>query len=229
MVFRLYALPRFGAVPLDAITQREVRAWVTSLTGRGLAPATCTRRTSWSPRRWPPPSTAGCWRRRPVEAWPRPRPGPAGAGSGSRAGWSTSWRCTCGRRAARPIRCSAHRPVAAAGDRVPQPHLAAGHPGGWAAGAAHPRPTAHGGGAVGRRRGVLRRRSRSGPGIPRPASCSTATATCPRVGRGAPRPAGRAVRARDGTTTEHDCLATRPGSRNRLAHAPWAGVMWGWR
>jgi integrase len=40
MVFRLYVLPRFGAVPLDAITQREVRSWVTSLTGRGLAPAT---------------------------------------------------------------------------------------------------------------------------------------------------------------------------------------------
>jgi len=40
MVFRLYVLPRFGAVPLDAITQREVRAWVTSLTGRDLAPAT---------------------------------------------------------------------------------------------------------------------------------------------------------------------------------------------
>jgi integrase len=40
MVFRLYVLPRFGVVPLDAITQREVRAWVTSLTVRGLAPAT---------------------------------------------------------------------------------------------------------------------------------------------------------------------------------------------
>ena len=40
MVFRLYVLPRFGAVALDAITQREVRAWVTSLTVRGLAPAT---------------------------------------------------------------------------------------------------------------------------------------------------------------------------------------------
>jgi integrase len=40
MVFRLYVLPRFGAVPLDAITQREVRAWVTSLTVKGLAPAT---------------------------------------------------------------------------------------------------------------------------------------------------------------------------------------------
>jgi integrase len=36
MVFRLYVLPRFGAVPLDAISQREVRAWVTSLTVRGL-------------------------------------------------------------------------------------------------------------------------------------------------------------------------------------------------
>jgi integrase len=40
MVFRLYVLPRFGVVPLDAISQREVRAWVTSLTGRGLSPAT---------------------------------------------------------------------------------------------------------------------------------------------------------------------------------------------
>jgi integrase len=40
MVFRLYVLPRFGAMPLDAITQREVRAWVTSLTGQGLSPAT---------------------------------------------------------------------------------------------------------------------------------------------------------------------------------------------
>jgi hypothetical protein len=27
MVFRLYVLPRCGAVPLDAISQREVRAW----------------------------------------------------------------------------------------------------------------------------------------------------------------------------------------------------------
>ena len=40
MVFRLYVLPRFGAVALDTITQREVRAWVTSLTVKGLAPAT---------------------------------------------------------------------------------------------------------------------------------------------------------------------------------------------
>ena len=29
MVFRLYVLPRFGAVALDTISQREVRAWVT--------------------------------------------------------------------------------------------------------------------------------------------------------------------------------------------------------
>src|SRR5215207_1140780 len=40
MVFRLYVLPRFGDAPLDAITQREVRAWVTSLAVKGLAPAT---------------------------------------------------------------------------------------------------------------------------------------------------------------------------------------------
>jgi hypothetical protein len=41
----------------------------------------------------------------------RPRPGPAGGGSGFRAASLMSWRCTCGRRAARPIRCSAHRPA----------------------------------------------------------------------------------------------------------------------
>jgi hypothetical protein len=65
--------------------------------------------------------------------------------------------------------------------------------------------------------GVPRRRSRSGPGTPRPASCWTATATCSPSRSGAPRPPGRAVRARDGTTTEHDRLATRPGRRNRVA------------
>jgi hypothetical protein len=47
---------------------------------------------------------AGC-------CWGRPRPAPAAAGSAFRAAWSASWPCTCGRRAARPIRCSAHRPA----------------------------------------------------------------------------------------------------------------------
>jgi Phage integrase, N-terminal SAM-like domain len=38
---RLYVLPWFGTVPLAAITQRDVRAWVTELTTSGdLAPAT---------------------------------------------------------------------------------------------------------------------------------------------------------------------------------------------
>jgi hypothetical protein len=36
-----------------------------------------------------------------------PRPGPAGGGSGFLGAWSTSSRCTCGRRPGRPIRCSA--------------------------------------------------------------------------------------------------------------------------
>jgi integrase len=37
---RLYVLPRFGDLPLAAIGQRDVRAWVADLTARGLAPAT---------------------------------------------------------------------------------------------------------------------------------------------------------------------------------------------
>jgi integrase len=37
---RLYVLPRFGDLPLAAIGQRDVRAWVSDLTSRELAPAT---------------------------------------------------------------------------------------------------------------------------------------------------------------------------------------------
>jgi integrase len=37
---RLYVLPRFGDLPLAAIGQRDVRAWVADLTARELAPAT---------------------------------------------------------------------------------------------------------------------------------------------------------------------------------------------
>jgi len=39
-LLRRYALPRFGDVALVAISQRDVRAWVADLNGRGLAPAT---------------------------------------------------------------------------------------------------------------------------------------------------------------------------------------------
>jgi integrase len=42
-LLRLYAVPRFGAMPLAAISQLEVRAWVTELSARGLAPATVTK------------------------------------------------------------------------------------------------------------------------------------------------------------------------------------------
>jgi integrase len=38
--FRLYVGPRFATMPLASISQRDVRAWVAELTGRGLAPAT---------------------------------------------------------------------------------------------------------------------------------------------------------------------------------------------
>jgi hypothetical protein len=192
MVFRLYVLPRCGAVPLDAISQREVRAWVTSLTGRGLSPATVYKayqlfakamaaavdggmlavtpcrgvplpkveheercatstrpRSPASPRpsdlatrcwcfsaptedfasvswpgcaeaawTWTPaPSTwpRRSWRWRAACCSGRPRRGPVDAGSGFLAVWSTSWRCTCGRRAGRPIRCSARRLVGRCG------------------------------------------------------------------------------------------------------------------
>jgi Phage integrase, N-terminal SAM-like domain len=40
LLLRRMALPSFGAVPLAAISQRDVRAWVAELSARGLAPAT---------------------------------------------------------------------------------------------------------------------------------------------------------------------------------------------
>ena len=39
-LLRRFALPRFGAASLAAISQRDVRAWVAELSARGLAPAT---------------------------------------------------------------------------------------------------------------------------------------------------------------------------------------------
>jgi integrase len=39
-LLRLHALPRFGDMPLAAIRQLEVRAWVAELSAEGLAPAT---------------------------------------------------------------------------------------------------------------------------------------------------------------------------------------------
>jgi integrase len=43
LVLRLYAHPRFGKVPLAAITQVDVRTWVAELSARGLTPATVTK------------------------------------------------------------------------------------------------------------------------------------------------------------------------------------------
>jgi integrase len=40
LLLRRMALPSFGGVPLGAISQRDVRAWVADLSARGLAPAT---------------------------------------------------------------------------------------------------------------------------------------------------------------------------------------------
>ncbi|HET7517181.1 MAG TPA: hypothetical protein VFN05_05690 [Actinomycetes bacterium] len=40
LLLRRLALPSFGAVPLAAISQRDVRVWVADLNARGLAPAT---------------------------------------------------------------------------------------------------------------------------------------------------------------------------------------------
>jgi integrase len=42
-LFRLHSLPRFGSMPLVAITQYEVRAWVTHTTRQGLAASTVRR------------------------------------------------------------------------------------------------------------------------------------------------------------------------------------------
>ena len=40
MLLDRYLLPRFGPLPLASISQRDVRAWVTELAAKGLAPAT---------------------------------------------------------------------------------------------------------------------------------------------------------------------------------------------
>ena len=40
MLLDRYLLPRFGPLPLASIGQRDVRAWVTELSAKGLAPAT---------------------------------------------------------------------------------------------------------------------------------------------------------------------------------------------
>ena len=42
-LFRLHILPRFGSMPLVAITQYEVRTWVTHTTRQGLAASTVRR------------------------------------------------------------------------------------------------------------------------------------------------------------------------------------------
>jgi integrase len=42
-LFRLHILPRFGSMPLVAITQYEVRAWITHTTRQGLAASTVRR------------------------------------------------------------------------------------------------------------------------------------------------------------------------------------------
>ena len=43
LVLRLYACPRFGNIPLAAITQLDVRTWAAELSARGLTPATVTK------------------------------------------------------------------------------------------------------------------------------------------------------------------------------------------
>jgi hypothetical protein len=73
LLLRRMALPSFGAVPLAAISQRDVRAWVAELSARGLAPPRSRRPTSSSARcsgrRWTP----GCWRSRRVGGCRCPR------------------------------------------------------------------------------------------------------------------------------------------------------------
>jgi hypothetical protein len=42
-LFRLHVLPHFGSMPLARVGQRDVRAWVASLTAKGLAASTVQR------------------------------------------------------------------------------------------------------------------------------------------------------------------------------------------
>jgi hypothetical protein len=91
----------------------SIDRWCSSAPTAGCAsvswPGCVAVASTWTPAPWMWPRRS--WRSRVGCCSGRPRPGPAAAGSGSLAGWSRSWRCTCGRRAARPIRCSAHRPA----------------------------------------------------------------------------------------------------------------------
>ena len=66
LLLRRLALPSFGAVPLAAISQRDVRAWVAELSARGLAPATVQKAYQLLGKVMGAAVDAACWRSRRV-------------------------------------------------------------------------------------------------------------------------------------------------------------------
>ena len=73
MLLDRYLLPRFGPLPLANISQRDVRAWVTELSAKGLAPATVHKSYQELTKIWPPPSRAACSPARHAARSPCPR------------------------------------------------------------------------------------------------------------------------------------------------------------
>jgi Phage integrase, N-terminal SAM-like domain len=229
LLLRRLALPSFGAVPLAAISQRDVRAWVAELSARGLAPATVQKAYQLLGKVMGAAVDAGMLAQSPCRRVPLPKVEreemrfltPAevatladvidrryralvlvGAYGGLRIGELAGLRrsrvdllrgtvqvaeimvevqgraahratqdpgqpphggiaALRGRGAGHPpgragrsggLRVHGPEGWPAAGDRVPGSGVAAGDQGGWLGGAAHPRPSAYGGGVVDRGR-----------------------------------------------------------------------------
>jgi hypothetical protein len=67
LLLRRLALPSFGAVPLAAISQRDVRAWVAELSARGPAPAMVQKAYQLLGKVMGAAVDPACWRSRPVD------------------------------------------------------------------------------------------------------------------------------------------------------------------
>ena len=135
----------------------------------------------------PAPGHRRCGRDRGRGPWPsstpgRPRPAPVGASVGLPRSWWRSWPSTWGRSgdADAYVFTADQGGVLRASNFRTKVWLPAIRAAGLAP-AASPRSSAHGGGAVDRRRGEPQGGQLSGPGIPRWRSPWTATATCSRA------------------------------------------------
>jgi Phage integrase, N-terminal SAM-like domain len=273
-LFRLHILPHFGSMPLVAITQYEVRAWVTHAARQGLAASTVRRAYQLLGKVLGAAVDAGMIAQNPCRRVPLPRIerremrfltpaevvrladsirpdygalvllgaygglrigemaglrrgrvdldhgmvevaeivtevsgylhfGPPKTRAGYRrvglpASWSRPWPTSWPVQGPPMTWCSWARTVARCGwpvsaiasGRFPPSHLAAGDQGGRTGGAAHPRPAAHGGGPVDRRRGKSQGGRR--PGRPHLGQLHPGPLRPPLSGRrsGAPGPPG---------------------------------------